>query len=226
MMWGNSPASFYCICILFPKYYLLKILSFLLCVFVLPLLKISWICMFACMSPVHILTHTHEFILGDILSVSLFCEFLCQYCWVDRGSWRERTQGRKEQMKHMKGFTHSEREWQDTWPEGWWPTGKILFFSASFIQKRKRLKHQNHYDLVTAFLFWHFYCQCPWLSINFFSVKWNHLVFLPTMIETWHTCRFRPCHNAAKPQWPCQTVAFDSQHSTILFWLLYFYNNI
>jgi hypothetical protein len=28
-------------------------------------------------------------------------------------------------------------------PEGWWPTGKILFFSASFIQKRKRLKHQN-----------------------------------------------------------------------------------
>jgi hypothetical protein len=32
-------------------------------------------------------------------------------------------------------------------------TDKILFFSASFIQKRKRLKHQKHSDLVTTFLF-------------------------------------------------------------------------
>jgi hypothetical protein len=34
----------------------------------------------------------------------------------------------------------------------WWPTGKVLFFSASFIQKRKRLKHQKHSDLVTTIL--------------------------------------------------------------------------
>jgi hypothetical protein len=59
----------------------------------------------------------------------------------------------------------------------------------------------------------HSYWQCPWLSINFVSVKGNHLVFLPTVIEAWCTCRFRLCRNAAKPQRPCQTVAFGSQHS-------------
>jgi hypothetical protein len=37
------------------------------------------------------------------------------------------------------GKTHIER----AGPAGWWSTGKILFFSASFTQKRKRLKHQN-----------------------------------------------------------------------------------
>jgi hypothetical protein len=73
----------------------------------------------------------------------------CQGC---RGPWPKRAQGRNEQMRHMKGLTHSEREWQDIWPEGWWPIGKILFFSARVIQKRKRLKHQKHSDLVTTFL--------------------------------------------------------------------------
>jgi hypothetical protein len=33
------------------------------------------------------------------------------------------------------------------------PAGKFLFFLASFIKKRKRLKHQKHSDLVTTFLF-------------------------------------------------------------------------
>jgi hypothetical protein len=60
----------------------------------------------------------------------------------------------------------------------------------------------------------HSYCRCPWLSINLFSVKGNQLVFLPTMTETWCTCRFRPCRNAAKPQRPCRTVALGSQHRT------------
>jgi hypothetical protein len=32
------------------------------------------------------------------------------------------------------------------------------------------------------------------------------------MIETWCICRFWLCQNAAKPQRPCQTVAFGSQH--------------
>jgi hypothetical protein len=68
----------------------------------------------------------------------------CQDC---RGPWPERAQGRNEQTRHI-----SRR------PEGWWPAGKILFFSASFIQKRKRLKHQKHSDLATAFLF-----LLPWI---------------------------------------------------------------
>jgi hypothetical protein len=65
---------------------------------------------------------------------------------------------------------------------------------------------------LSVFATLHSYCQCPWLSISFFSVKGNHLAFLPTVIETWCTCRFQPCRNAAKPQRPCQTVAFGSQH--------------
>jgi hypothetical protein len=110
----------------------------------------------------------------------------------------------------MKGLTHSGGEWQNTWPEGWWPTGKFLFFSASFIQKRKKLKHQTLWPSYNLSVFdtLHSYCQCPWLSrIYFFLVKENHLTLLPTMIETWCTCRCRPCWNAAKPQRPCHTVA-------------------
>jgi hypothetical protein len=76
------------------------------------------------------------------------------HCCQDlRGLWPKRTPERNEQMRHTKGLTHSGREWQDTWPEGWWPTGKILFFSASFIQKRKKLNYQKHSDLETTFLF-------------------------------------------------------------------------
>jgi hypothetical protein len=58
---------------------------------------------------------------------------------------------------------------------------------------------------LSVFCTLHFYCQCPWLNINFFLVKGNHLAFFPTMIEAWCTCRFQPCRNAAKPQRPCQT---------------------
>jgi hypothetical protein len=64
---------------------------------------------------------------------------------------------------------------------------------------------------LSVFAILYFYCQCPWLSIKFFSVKGNHLAFLPTVIEKWCTCRFQPCQNAAKPQRPCQTVVFGSQ---------------
>jgi hypothetical protein len=108
---------------------------------------------------------------------------------------------------HMRGLTHSGREWQNTYWEG-----KNLFLSASFIQQRKR----PNYNL-SVFAILYFYCQCPWLSINFFSDKGNCLASLPTVIEAWCICKFWPCWNAAKPQRPCQTVAFGSQHYIAIF---------
>jgi hypothetical protein len=79
----------------------------------------------------------------------------CHKCQDRRGPWPKRAQGRNKQDRTHertpslgKAMTrHISRG-----PAGWWPTGKILFFSASFIQKRKRLKHQKHSDLVTTFL--------------------------------------------------------------------------
>jgi hypothetical protein len=82
-------------------------------------------------------------------------------------------QERNEQRRHI-----------SRGPEGWWPTGKFLFFLGNFIQKRKRLKHQKtfwrSYNL-SVFATLHSYCQCPWPSINCFLVKGNHLAFLPTL---------------------------------------------
>jgi hypothetical protein len=92
---------------------------------------------------------------------------------------------------------------------------QIFYFSQQALYKSRRdLTSKTlgpSYNLsVLATL--HSYCQCPWLSINFFLVKGNHLVFLPTMIETWCTCRFQPCWNATQPQRPCQIVDHVSQH--------------
>jgi hypothetical protein len=94
---------------------------------------------------------------GAFLNLSL-CSGPClgTTCWDHRGPWTKTAQGRNEQDRTHKG-SHSPRKGMtkhiSRGPEGSWPTGKILFFSASFIQKRKRLKHQKHSDLVTTFLF-------------------------------------------------------------------------
>jgi hypothetical protein len=88
-----------------------------------------------------------------------------------------------------------------------------FYFSQQALYKRKKdLTSKTLWPSYnfSVFATLHSYCQCPWLSINFFSVKGNHLVFLPTVTETWCTCGFWPCWNAAKPQWPCQTVDFGS----------------
>jgi hypothetical protein len=89
-----------------------------------------------------------------------------------------------------------------------------FYFSQQDLYKRGRdlnIKTLWPSYNLSVFASLYFHCQCPWLSINFFPVKGNHLAFLPTMIETWCTCRFWPCQNDTKPQWPCQTVAFGSQ---------------
>jgi hypothetical protein len=80
---------------------------------------------------------------------------------------------------------------------------QIFYFFQQALYKRekdwnvkKTLWPSNNLSVLATL---HSYCQCPWLSRNFFSVKGNHLVFLPTVIEIWCTCRFWPCRNAAKP---------------------------
>jgi hypothetical protein len=90
---------------------------------------------------------------------------------------------------------------QDTYQEGQKADDQLpkFYFSQQALYKRGRdLNIKTVWPSLT-FLFFailYFYCQCPWLSTNFFSVKGNHLAFPPTMIEAWCTCRFRPCQNA------------------------------
>jgi hypothetical protein len=124
-------------------------------------------------------------------------------CWDCKGPLPKRAQERNEQVRTQKrtpslskGITkHVERG-----PAGWWPTAKVLFFLSKLYNKKGRdlniITLWPSYNL-SVFVTLHSYCQCLWLSINFFLVKGNHLAFLPTMIEAWCTCRFRPCWNAA-----------------------------
>jgi hypothetical protein len=138
-------------------------------------------------------------------------------CWDPRGPWPERAQGRNEQDRTHKG-THSLRKGMTKHiSEGQKADDQLAKFYFSQQALYKSWRDLNIKTLwpsynLSVFAILYFYCQCPWLSINFFSVKGNHLVFLPTMIETWCTCSFQPCRNAAKPQQPCQTVASGSQH--------------
>jgi hypothetical protein len=77
----------------------------------------------------------------------------CQGC---RGPWPKRAQGRNEQMRHMKGLTHSEREWQNTYQEGQKVDDQLakFDFSRQVLYKRGRdLNIKKHSDLVTTFLF-------------------------------------------------------------------------
>jgi hypothetical protein len=112
----------------------------------------------------------------------------------------------------------SGQEWtrQDTYREGQQADDQLakFYFSQPELYKRGRdlnIKTLRPSYNPSVFSTLHSYCWCPWLSINFFSVKGNQLVFLPTVTETWCTCRFRPCWNVAKPQRPCRTVALGSQ---------------
>jgi hypothetical protein len=141
-----------------------------------------------------------------------------------RGSQRSLTwkgSGQEWTRQDTKGLTHSGREWQNTYREGQQAGDQLakFYFSQPALYKGGRdlnIKTLWPSYKLSIFASLYCHCQCPWLSINFFSVKGNHLAFLPTVIETWCTCRFQPCRNAAKPQQPCQTVAFGSQHPMFL----------
>jgi hypothetical protein len=93
---------------------------------------------------------------------------------------------------------------------------KFYFSQPALYKRRRDLNNKNTLIIYnfSVFAILYFYCQYPWLRINFFLVKENHLALLPTAIETWCTGRFRPCQNAAKPQWPYQSVAFGSQQGS------------
>jgi hypothetical protein len=76
--------------------------------------------------------------------------------WDHRGPWPKRAQERNEHDRTYER-TYSLRKGMTKHilrgPAGWWPAGKILFFSASFIQKRKRLKHENTLTYLEPFCF-------------------------------------------------------------------------
>jgi hypothetical protein len=154
---------------------------------------------------------------GAFLTLSL-CSGPCSgaTCWDCRGPWSKRAQGRNEQDRTHKG-SHSLRKGMTKHISrglaDWSPIGKILFFSTSFIQKNKRLKHQNTLTKLQPFCFCHVVPLLP-MSLTKYKLlfsKWKPFIFPSHCDKGMCSCRFWPCQNAAKPQQPCQSMSFSSQ---------------
>jgi hypothetical protein len=74
---------------------------------------------------------------------------------------------------HMKGLTHSGREWLSTYWEHQQADDQLakFYFSKQALYKRGRdlnIKTLWASYSLSVFAILCFYCQCPWLSINFF----------------------------------------------------------
>jgi hypothetical protein len=84
---------------------------------------------------------------------------------------------------HTKGLSHSGRAWQNAYREGQQADDQLarFYFSQQALYKRGRdlnIKTLWPSYNLSVFAILYFYCQCPWLNINFFSVKGIHLALL------------------------------------------------
>jgi hypothetical protein len=107
--------------------------------------------------------------------------------------------------KGLRAGTNKTR--QDTYWEGQQVDDQLakFYFSQSALYKKGRdLNIKNTLTQLKPFCVFHPAFLLP-LSLTKYKLLFrqgNNLAFLPTVIEAWCTCRFQPCRNAAKPQWP------------------------